>query len=71
MLRGKFTATYIDLEGGFWGLINDQNDQYYIVNMPEQLKNDGKSFTVMLKVFDGASITMWGTPAEVVGFTTS
>jgi len=71
MLRGKFTAIYVELEGGFWGLTDAEGKQYAVMNMPEQLKNSGQNYTVMLKVFDGASMSMWGTPAEVVGFSTS
>jgi len=71
MLRARFTSVYVELEGGFWGLTDDQGNNYSIVNMPEQLKNNGKQFTVMLRVFDGMSMSMWGSPAEVVGFTTS
>ena len=71
MHRGKFTSVYVDLEGGFWGLTDVDGQQFFIVNMPEQLKNDGHEYVVTLKVFDGASMSMWGTPAEVLGFTTS
>jgi len=71
MLRGRYTSVFVELEGGFWGLVDSEGLQYEIVNMPEQLKNNGKQFTVMLKTFDGASMSMWGTPAEVLGFTTS
>lgn len=71
MFRDRFKSTYVDLEGGFWGLIGRDGKQYFILNMPEQLKENGKKFTVSLKVLDGASMSMWGTAAEVVGFSTS
>ena len=71
MSRAKYKAVYVDLEGGFWGLTDVDDNKFFIVNMPEQLKLQGGEFTVTLKIFDGASMTMWGTPAEVISFSTS
>ncbi len=68
MLEG--TVQYIDLEMGFWGIVQADGSKWMIVNMPEQIKYDGKKVRVQLKPLDAMSMTMWGTPAKIIRFQT-
>ena len=67
----KCKATFINLEGGFWGLIDEEGTQYLPVNMHEQLKSENLSFTVRLEPLDVMGMAMWGTPVKIISFTTS
>ena len=65
------TVTYQNLATGFWGIVDENGNEWRPVNMPEQLKQKGKKVTVTIReVEEGMSIFMWGTPVEVVGFDT-
>lgn len=67
----KGRVVYNDLEGGFWGIIDEDGKKYVPVNMPEQLKIENKWSTIVLteKSFD-AGIQMWGTYVEIISFET-
>ncbi len=68
-ISGK--VTYQDLGTGCWGIIDQNGKEWRAVNMPEQLKQKGKQVKVTVREVDeGASIFMWGTPVEVLSFTT-
>ena len=61
----------VDLGTGFWGIVDSRGNEFRPVNMPEQLKQEGKKVTVTVKeAEEGFSIFMWGTAVEVVGFGT-
>ena len=63
--------TYQPINGGFWGIIDDKGEYWRPVHCPDQLKIDGKKVTVKLReVEEGFSMFMWGTPVEVVSFST-
>ncbi len=69
--RVAATVTYIPQSGGFWGLIGEKGEEWRPVNMPEQLKYDGKRVDVVLaEADDDFSIYMWGEPVTVVSFQT-
>ncbi len=68
-ITGK--VTWQDLGTGFWGIVDSNGREWRPVNMPEQLKKDGKQVTLTVREVDEeASIFMWGTAVEVVGFGT-
>jgi len=68
-INGK--VVYQNLEGGFWGIIDDQGNQYLPVNMPEQLKYKDITVSVVVKpIEDGAGTAMWGRPVYIVSFST-
>jgi len=71
MISCQCTSTYIDLEGGFWGLIDESGNKYLPVNMVNQIKTEGASHTVTLRPLDVMGIEMWGAPVEIVSFRTS
>lgn len=68
-----FTATvnYVDLEGGFIGLVTEANEQYIPVNLQSQLEPlVGTSVTVTAAYAekDAVSIYMWGKLIYVSAF---
>lgn len=66
----KVKVQYIDLEGGFWGMIDGQKQQYLAVNFPEQMKDNKKVYSITYKELDVVGIQMWGKPIEITSFTT-
>lgn len=67
----KGTVVYQNLGMGFWGIEDAKGGQWRPVQMPEQLKYEGKQVEVTArKVKEDASIFMWGTPIEIVSFET-
>ncbi|HHB78721.1 MAG TPA: hypothetical protein ENK85_05775 [Saprospiraceae bacterium] len=71
----KFTITgtveKVAIGVGFWGIVDQNGNNYRPINMPAQLKYPGKTITVVAqKVEEGASIFMWGTPIKIISFTT-
>ncbi|MFT5167036.1 MAG: hypothetical protein ACI8P3_002273 [Saprospiraceae bacterium] len=66
----KGTVTFQNIETGFWGIIDSAGEKWMIINMPEQLKYDGKKVTVTIQPIDAMSTMMWGNPAEIISFGT-
>ena len=65
------TAKYISLEGGFWGIVGNDNINYQPVSMPEQLKANGRKVECTIETLDDAfTIAMWGTPCQIISFCT-
>ncbi|HHM21355.1 MAG TPA: hypothetical protein ENJ20_04960 [Bacteroidetes bacterium] len=64
------TITHVPLATGTWGIIDTQGNQWLPVNMPEQLKTEGKKVTVTIKEVDEMSVFMWGTPVRILSFQT-
>lgn len=71
MKQGKFELKYIDLEGGFWGMIDKDGNQFMPINVPEQIKCEGMSFTMTIEPLDVMGMMMWGEPVKIISFTTS
>ena len=67
-LNGK--ATRVELEGGFWGIIDQEGNQWQPVNMPEQLKREGSEVECTVYKTDAVSSAMWGEPVHIVSFET-
>ncbi|MBT8229590.1 MAG: hypothetical protein KJO50_04975 [Bacteroidia bacterium] len=68
-IRG--TAKYFNLEGGFWGIVGDDNNNYQPIQMPEQLKTQGRKLECTIEILqDVFTIAMWGTPCKVISFCT-
>ena len=60
---------YVDLEGGFWGIETDQ-EKYFPLNLPEQLKEIDAKVSCNIEVLDVMSLQSWGTPCKIFSFTT-
>ncbi|MEL6925439.1 MAG: hypothetical protein AAFO94_15430 [Bacteroidota bacterium] len=68
-IKGK--VVYQNLGIGFWGIVADNGTEYRPINMPEQLKYEGKSVSVHIaEVEEEMSMFMWGTPVRIVSFRT-
>ena len=60
-------VTFQNLGTGFWGIIGDDGQEWRPVNMPDQLKQDGKRVHISIKkIKDDVSIFMWGTPIQII-----
>ncbi len=60
------TVKYIELEGGFFGIITPDGRKYLPLNLPKEFQVDGMpvTFTAREKT-DLATIFMWGTPLNL------
>ncbi|MEW5760545.1 MAG: carboxypeptidase regulatory-like domain-containing protein, partial [Candidatus Thermoplasmatota archaeon] len=67
IVSGTGTIKYIDLEGGFWGIISDDNNSYDPTNLPEEFQVDGLRVYFEAKILeDQAGIDQWGTIVEII-----
>ena len=70
-LRITGTVSYQNLETGFWGITDTKGNNWYPINMPEQLKIEGaKVRCTIRKMEDTVTFTMWGTPVKIISFQT-
>ncbi len=64
---GSGTITYVDLEGGFYGIVADDGSRYLPLNLPEEYRLDGLRITFVGELKgDTATIQQWGTPVEII-----
>lgn len=70
VVSGTATVRYMELEGGFYGLVSDQEHRYLPQNLPDSLRHDGLEvrFRGTLRP-DVATIQQWGTPIELIDIT--
>lgn len=66
----KGTVKFQNLEGGFWGIVDENGVNYRPVNMPEQLKLEGANIQVLAIKDDQMSFIMWGDPIKIISFST-
>ena len=60
------TVNYIDLEGGFYGITDEEGNKYDPVNLPEEYKEDGTRVRFSAKKLENyTSIHMWGKIIEI------
>ena len=65
-LSSSGTVKYISLEGGFYGIVTDDNESLDPINLPKEFQVDGKKISFMYKVRnDLASFHMWGVLIEI------
>jgi hypothetical protein len=61
------TVKYLDLEGGFYGLVTDEGRKLDPVNLPEAFRQDGVRIRARLERLTGrASTHMWGELVRIV-----
>lgn len=66
-ISGTGVIKYIDIEGGFYGIIADDGQKFLPRNLPTDFKKDGLRIAFQVKLLTGVvSIQMWGKPVEVV-----
>lgn len=60
------TIKYIDLEGGFYGIIDNEGNRYDPVNLTDEFKEDGLKVKFSCKILkDTIGTHMWGTTIEL------
>lgn len=66
-IAGTGTIRYFDFEGGFFGIVSDDEAQYLPIAIPEEYQQDGLrvSFTIE-PVEDQMSFYMWGILVELL-----
>ena len=64
---GNGEIRYIDLEGGFYGIVSDDDEHYDPVNLPLDFEEDGLRVEYKLKILENqSSFHMWGTIVEII-----
>lgn len=67
VVSGVGTIRYIQIEGGFYGLVADDGTQYLPQNLEERFREDGLQVRFRGETVDGvATIQMWGTPLRLL-----
>ena len=63
------TVRYIDVEGGFYGIVTDDGKKLDPVNLPQEFRKDGLRIRARVEPLqDRVSIRMWGTPVRIIEF---
>ena len=61
------TIKYISIEGGFYGIVTDDDIKYDPINLDEEFKKDGLRVLFTLKTLkDRMSFRMWGDMIEII-----
>ena len=67
VITGEGTVRFIDLEGGFFGIITESGDHLLPENLPEDCQVDGLQVTFAgMTRGPAANVRMWGTPVYLV-----
>jgi hypothetical protein len=67
VIQMKGTVIYVDLEGGFYGIIGDDGNKYLPINLPQEYKISGLKIYFKARIrSDIATTAMWGTPIEIL-----
>ena len=67
-ITGK--VVHVPFATGTWGIVDNDGNEWLPVNMPEQLKKEGKKVTVTIKEVDEMSVFMWGVTVRIISFHT-
>ena len=66
-ITGK--VIYLDLEGGFWGIISDTGEHWMPLKMPASLKKEGLRVKLIANERDDVmGIGMWGSPIRIISY---
>ena len=60
------TIKYIQLEGGFYGIVTEKGEKYLPINLKEEFKEDGLRIWFKARPKKVATIQMWGKPIEIL-----
>ena len=65
-ISGTGTVKFVELEGGFYGIVGDDNKQYDPINLEQTYQEDGLRIRFQARIRqDISSIHMWGTIIEL------
>lgn len=60
------TTTFVEVEGGFWGILGDDGVPYHPVNgLPESFQAESLRIKADIKPSSAVSVFMWGRLVEV------
>ncbi len=66
IISGTGTITYVDLEGGFYGIVGDNGEHYDPINLSQEFQVDCLPVRFEAKIRDDlVSTHMWGTMVEI------
>jgi len=64
---GTGEIQHIDLEGGFYGIVSDDDEHYDPINLPDDFKEDGLLVSFKLAVLENqVSYHMWGEVVRII-----
>jgi inhibitor of cysteine peptidase len=67
IIQGSGTIQFNDFEGGFYGIVGDDGENYDPINLPLEFEEDGIRIKYTLKILeDQVSIHQWGTMVEII-----
>ncbi len=69
MTKIEGTVKYIDLEGGFWGIVTE-SENYYPIHFHEQLKQHGLHLSCSIVKLNVMTAQNWGIPCRIESFVT-
>lgn len=66
-LEDTGTIKYVNLEGGFYGIVADDGEEFYPVNLKNEFKQDGLKVKFVYSVNKNtAGIHQWGKIIEIL-----
>ena len=66
-ISGTGTVIFVDIEGGFYGIISDDGKQYDPLNLGQAYQRDGLRIRFTAKINEvQASIHQWGIIIEII-----
>lgn len=66
-INGTGTVKFLDFEGGFYGIISDNGENYDPINLSKEFQVDGLRVRFDAKKQENvASFHMWGTIIEII-----
>ncbi|MBN1165679.1 MAG: hypothetical protein JXA44_00955 [Methanospirillaceae archaeon] len=67
LISGQGTVQYIDLEGGFFGILDDDGSRYYPLNLDPLYSQDQlRAAYNLTPEKDVVTFAMWGTPVRIL-----
>ena len=60
------TITYIDLEGGFYGILGDDGRRYLPLNLGPAFEQDGLRIRFEATPEDVLTLQQWGKPVKII-----
>ncbi|MGI9175697.1 MAG: hypothetical protein ACR2GR_10310 [Rhodothermales bacterium] len=69
IVSGVGTIRYVDLEGGFYGLVANDSTRYTPTNLDAEFQEDGLEVRFRGELQDVMTMQMWGKPLEILDIT--
>jgi hypothetical protein len=66
LIHGKGAVKYLSFEGGFYGIVGDDGENYDPINMPQEFKVDGLRVQFVANITNYLSFHMWGYVVKLV-----